>query len=163
MCHEPVSGVDLLPTLCAIARVPVPAGRSLDGTSFLPIFADMPIRRKTPLYWQFNAAQSKPKVAMRSGDWKILAQLSGPELRRGGDIGTEDMEIIKTAELQSFELYNLRLDVGETTDLAQKEPERLQSMSATLSKLYREVRDESPVWPTWKWPRYESKRIQWAQ
>jgi len=163
VCDEPVSGVDLLPTLCEITGIAVPGDRAIDGTSFLPIFEGKPIERKTPLYWQFNYAPTKPKVAMRVGDWKILATLTEPDLNPGADITPEVEASIKRAELATFELYNLREDVGETTDLAEKEPERLAAMSAQLQKLYRQVRDESPVWPAWEWPRYEGGRIQAAR
>jgi len=160
---EPVCGVDLLPTLCQIVGIPVPNDRAIDGASFLPIFEGKPIQRKTPLYWQFNYARSAPKVAMRVGDWKILATLTEPDLKPGADITDEIQQSIKRAELASFELYNLREDVGETTDLAEKEPERLAAMSAQLRKLYREVRDESPVWPAWEWPHFEGQRIRAAR
>jgi arylsulfatase A len=156
---EPISGVDLLPTLCAVTGLPVPDDRPIDGASFLPIFDGKPIHRETPLYWQFNFARSKPKVAMRIGDWKILAHLTGPELKPGGDILETDQNTIKTAELAAFELYNLRDDTGETRDLAKTQPRRLQQMSATLRRLYRDVRDESPTWPAWDWPHIEGKRI----
>jgi len=161
ICDEPVSGVDVLPTFCQIAGIDPPTDRAIDGASLLPIFDDGKIERKRPLYWQYNWAASKPKVAMRMGDWKILAHLTSAELKRGADIVASDMQAIKTAELASFELYNLRDDIGETTDLATKEPERLEQMATVLRKLYREVRDESPVWPEWEWPRYEGKRIIW--
>jgi arylsulfatase A len=163
VCDEPVCGVDLLPTLCEIAAVPVPDDRPLDGASFLPIFDGRPIERTTPLYWQFNYARTKPKVAMRVGRWKILAGLTGPELKPGADIEPGEMDTIKNAELGSFELYDLIQDIGETTDLAQQEPKRLQEMAATLRKMYHEVRGESPVWPVWEWPRYEGKRIKWPE
>jgi len=163
VCDEPISGVDLLPTLCAIIGAAVPNDRAIDGASFLPIFEGQPVQRKTPLYWHFVWAASKPKVAMRIGDWKILAHLSGPDPERGANIRPEDTKLIKTAELTTFELYNLRADVGETTDLAEKEPQRLKTMSEQLRKLYREVRQESPVWPEWEWPRYEGQRIRAAR
>lgn len=159
--HEPVCGVDLLPTLCAITGIAVPQDRAIDGASFLPIFEGRPIVRTTPLYWQFNRASSKPKVAMRIGDWKVLAHLDTPELKPGVDQTEEDMKRFKTAELTTFELYNLRRDTGETTDLAAQEPKRLAEMSARLEKLYHEVREESPVWPAWTWTHYEGKRIEW--
>ena len=47
--------------------------------------------------------------------------------------------------------------------MAGKQPERLAELSAQLRKLYREVRDESPVWPAWKAPRYEGQRINAAR
>jgi arylsulfatase A len=163
VCREPVCGVDLLPTLCEIAGIAVPEDRSVDGTSFLPIFEGRPLARKTPLYWQFNYASSKPKVAMRIGDWKILATLDQPSLKPGADITPEVQQSIKQAELDALELYNVRDDVGETTDLAASEPERLATMAAQLRKLYREVRNESPTWPAWEWPRFEGERIRAAR
>ena len=97
---------------------------------------------------------------MRVGDWKILAHLSGPDLKPGADLRSDEMRAIKTAELTKFELYNLRKDIGEKNDLAVAKPARLKEMSTKLRKIYEEVRDESPVWPDWDWPRYEGKRIQ---
>jgi arylsulfatase A len=158
---EPVSGVDLLPTLCEITGIQPPADRAIDGASFLPVCRGKPIHRTTPLYWHFNRAQGKPKVAMRRGDWKILGHLSGSEFAPGADLVPEEMQAIKAAELTAFELYNLRRDIGETTDLAEREPRRLAEMADLLGRLYREVRDESPIWPAWQWPRYESQRIIW--
>ena len=164
VCAEPVCGVDLLPTLCEIAGIAVPADRAIDGASLLPAFDGKPIERKTPLYWQYACAHSKPKVAMRVGDWKILARLDGkvPVLRPGVRQTAEDVKWFKTAELITFELYNLRWDLGETTDLAEREPERLAEMSSQLRKLYYEIRAESPVWPPWEWTHYyEGSRIEW--
>jgi arylsulfatase A len=162
VCREPICGVDLLPTLCEITEIPVPDDRIIDGTSILPIFAGRPIQRKQPLYWQYNRASSAPKVAMRDGHWKLLATLSGPQLKPGADLIAEEMRAIRQAELDQFELYNLRQDLGETEDLASQQPERLRAMSAQLREVYRQVRDESPMWPEWKWPRYEAQRIQWG-
>jgi len=156
---EPVSGVDLLPTLCEVTGIPQPKDRKIDGTSWLPILRGKPIKRKTPLYWQFNVARTEPKVALRIGDWKILATLTGPTIKPFGDIRPGDQKAIKTAKLDSFLLFNLRKDIGETTDLSSREPERLKTMAAVLRRMYRDVRDESPTWPAWTWPRKEGKRI----
>jgi hypothetical protein len=43
----------------------------------------------------------------------------------GGTLLKGDMEVIKKAKLTAFELYNLRDDLSQTKDLAQKEPQRL--------------------------------------
>ena len=155
----PISGVDLLPTLCEITGAGLPRGRAIDGASFLPIFEGRPIKRKTPLYWQFNRASGEPKIAMRVGNWKILARLTGPNLGPGADLIDADMQAIKSAEIRAFELYNLANDIGETKDLAAAESDRVRSMSAEMERIYSEVRKETPVWPAWEWPRYEGGRI----
>jgi arylsulfatase A len=157
---EPVSGVDFLPTLCALTGIPLPAGRKIDGANFLPVLESKPITRTTPLFWHFFAASSAPKVALRVGDWKLLAHLDRPGPSKRNHITTEDQRALKTAALTTFELYNLRDDLGEQHDLAQKEKERVQALAAQMHRLYLEVRDECPLWPEWTFANYDGPRIQ---
>ena len=156
-----VSGVDLLPTLCDLAGVDVPDDRVIDGVSIRSLLEGHSLERRAPLYWHFLRARGQPKVAMRAGDWKILAHLDQPDLKVTADIVAEEMRMLKTAKLASFELYNLKDDIGETTDLSPREPERLEQLAAQLRELYADVQAESPAWPAWEWPRYEGQRIEW--
>jgi arylsulfatase A len=98
---------------------------------------------------------------MRVGEWKVLAKLDVPPLKPSADILDEEMHALKTAKLAEFELYNLREDLSEMNDLADHEPEKLEQLVEQLRVVYSEVQAESPVWPTWEWPRYESQRIEW--
>jgi arylsulfatase A len=157
----PVCGVDLLPTLCEVAGIDPPADRALDGASILPVLEGRPLSRSQPLYWQFNYAAAGPTVAIRDGDWKLLAGLNLPDFPPGADITDEQMQALKTAELQDFELYNLADDMGETTELSEQEPARLERLTGLLRGLYHEVRAESRTWPAWQWTRWESQRIEW--
>jgi arylsulfatase A len=126
VCAEPVNGTDILPTLCAMAGVAVPTDRAIDGTNILPILEGHGIERQIPLYWRYDRALSKPyTVAMRQGDWKILADSS----------------------MTRFELYNLRTDLGETNHLAESEPARLEAMKGTLRKLHQQIEAEGITWP----------------
>lgn len=128
--REPICGTDVLPTFCDIAGVKVPTNRMIDGTSVRAAFEDKPVVRRVPLYWQYDRALGKPKIAMRQGDWKILAD----------------------AKLDQFELYNLTDDPRETTDLAAKQPERLGRMSSELRKLHDQIKAEGPKWPVFQTP-----------
>ena len=125
VCDEPITNLDLLPTLCALAGVKVPGDRPIDGASLLPIFAGRPIDRAHPLYWQYDKAVGGPTFALRDGDWKLLA----------------------LPDLQTFELYNLKEDVAESNNLAAQQPQRVQAMAATLMRLYREIKAKGPTWP----------------
>jgi arylsulfatase A len=142
---EPICNVDLLPTLCEAAGVKLP-DRKLDGTSLLPALQGRPLQRKTPLYWQYYRAIGEPKVAIRVGDWKLLAHTTGPSLPPGGGVKAGDDELIKAAELTQFELYHLRDDLGEKNNLAAQEPKRVEELSAILRRMYDEVRAEGPGW-----------------
>jgi len=120
VCREPVNGTDVLPTFCELAGADLPSKPVLDGTSITPIFEGKPIQRRRPLYWRYDRALSKPKIAMRDGDWKILSDLKFTE----------------------FELYNLKNDLRETTNLAGSEPERLEKMLKMLKAIHREVEND---------------------
>ena len=128
VCGEPVNGTDVLPTLCELGRARVPSDRPIDGASIAPIFDGKPIDRNVPLYWQYDRALGKPKAALRQGDWKLLAH----------------------ADLETFELYNLKRDPKETTDLSTREPARLRAMTKTLRALHAEIQAEGPKWPAWR-------------
>ena len=159
--NTPLIGTDILPTFCAIAEVAVPADRVLDGASFLPLFDGLPIERKTPLYWHFYAASGAHKVALRRGDWKLSAELKAVTIRDRGGIHPLDQRAIKTARLGEMELYNLSDDIGETTDLKRSQPALFGELRAMLETQYGQVQRESPIWPAWEFPGYESQRIVW--
>tara|TARA_R110002096_G_scaffold269404_6_gene463213 strand:+ start:1032 stop:2468 length:1437 start_codon:yes stop_codon:yes gene_type:complete len=163
VCKEPVSGVDLLPTLCAISNIAVPDDRAIDGTSWLPLFNDETLDRENPLYWHFLRAKGSVKVAIREGDWKLVARIDQPDLKPSGGITQEDIEYQTRAQLTDFSLYQLTSDIGETTDLKDTEAERFNAMKHTLVSMYEEVREESPIWPAWEFPRYEGGRIEWPE
>jgi arylsulfatase A len=143
---EPVSGVDLLPTLCAIAGIPVPNDRPIDGASWLPLFEGQPIARRVPLFWHYYHAIGRGKAALRDGDWKLIAHWDGPALPAGAGLHPGDVAILKAAKLTDCELYNLREDLGETRDLAAREPQRVAAMAGRLRSLYAEVLTEGPAW-----------------
>jgi arylsulfatase A len=157
---EPVSGVDFLPTVCAITEVKPPGERVLDGTNVLPVFEGKSMSHRAPLYWQFNLSTGEPKVALRDGDWKLLASF-GPPVPRSNNIDERSEREVKTAELQKFMLYNLRRDIGETTELSASEPAQLAGLRAVLEAKYREVRAETPTWPHWAFTNLDSAMIVW--
>jgi len=158
---EPVCGLDVLPTLCEIAEVEIPKDRAIDGTSLVPLARGETLKRETPLYWHFLRASSDVKVAMREGPWKLCATVSGFDIAGRPDITEAENEANHHAQLADFALYNLVNDPEETTDQKTSEPERFAELRSKMEKLYLEVREESPRWPDWEWPRYEGNRIEW--
>ena len=121
----PVIGSDVFPTMLAIAGVKPPVDRVLDGVNILPVLTGTVTKldRPQPLYWRLNMAPNA-RVAMRVDDWKILAN----------------------AELTEFELYNLKTDARETTDLKATEPERCAALRDQLLKHHAAVEAEGPDW-----------------
>ena len=123
----PVVGSDLFPTMLGIAGVKPPTDRVIDGVDVLPALTGKvtKLERPQPLYWRLLMAPNA-KIAMRVDDWKILAN----------------------AELTEFELYNLKSDPKEATDLKSAEPQRFAALREQLIKHNAAVDAEGPDW--WK-------------
>jgi len=147
----PVNGTDVLPTLCAVAGINVKTKKVLDGVNILPALLDgRTLKRPKPLFWWLFHARGGKQVCMRQGDWKMLAEMTPhggtPEVGAAPPNGQSYMDFIKNAALDGFELYNLRKDPAETTNLAAREPERFEAMKKRLIALHQEILAEGPTW-----------------
>jgi arylsulfatase A len=108
----PMMNTDWLPTLLEWAGQRVPD--NLDGVSLTGLLAGCGDAPRRLLYWHFphyTNQGSQPAGAVRDGDWKL----------------------IEYYEDQHVELFNLAEDVGETNNLAAREPERVSQLRARLA------------------------------
>ena len=125
MCiRDSIIGVDLYPTFCEMLGVGLPE-QPLDGESLVPLLKGGEGKERS-IYWHFPAYlqsygvshfeqrdplfRSRPCSVVRRGDWKLL------QFFESGDL----------------ELYNLVNDIGETTDLSQSNPEKLEELKKDL-------------------------------
>jgi arylsulfatase len=92
---------DVLPTLCEIAQVDIPA--NIDGISIVPTLVGS---GKQPehnyIYWEFSGYDQQQ--AVREGHWKII--------RSGVDVGDPP-----------WELYDLSIDLSEKHNVAAEHPD----------------------------------------
>ena len=142
---HPVSSLDFLPTFCELAGTPPPNDLNLDGTIFLPALENKPIVRKKPLLWIYYNAINERRVAMRDGDWKVLAKLNIPKTT---NVTTENEAVVKAAVLSDFQIFKISEDVGESKDLSASMPEKLAELTEKLKLSYHELLDDSHIWPS---------------
>ncbi len=106
VCCTPVISTDFYPTILEMAGVPLKPEQHVDGLSIAPLLKDADARLdRDTLYWHYphySPQGGTPSGAIRTGDWKLIEFF-------------EDMHV---------ELYNLKNDLGEKTDLAEKMPDR---------------------------------------
>lgn len=114
-----LSAVDLLPTFCELANQKLPANYQPDGESFTPIFQNLPLNRTKPLFWEWNFSTKNPNLpnswvylAVRSGDWKLLAN--------------ENRDRI--------EFYNISDDQFEKNNLASENSEKVNELFVLWDK-----------------------------
>jgi len=111
--EEVVTAVDLLPTFCAAAGVPLPEGYQPDGENRLDVLRGKAAARAAPIFWEWRgeaSADNWPRLAIRQGSWKLL-------MDRGG---------------ARRELYDLSSDREEKSDRADEHPDILRSLTAEL-------------------------------
>lgn len=113
---QPISSIDLLPTLAELAGIALPKDRPIDGVSLvshLKSSGHEPLAPR-PLFWHFphyRAGGPAPYSIVRSGDWKL----------------------IKNWEGSKFELFNLKDDEGEQHDRAGELSGKVKELDALLA------------------------------
>lgn len=98
--------VDFMPTFLEVAGIKYPEQvdnhpiMPMRGASLIPAFKGEEIRRTQPFFWEYVGEK-----ALRKGDWKLVKTKTG-----------------------NWELYNLKDDPTELTDLSTKRPETLKEL-----------------------------------
>ncbi len=122
--NVPVTNLDFYPTLLEILGIQKPEGLVLDGKSIQPVLEGKEFPER-PLFWHFPiylengnkesqdpVFRTRPGSAVRLGDWKLI------EYFENGDL----------------ELYNLKDDIGETTNLAEQNHQKLKELLKILNE-----------------------------
>ena len=111
---------DFFPTLLEMTKLETPKGAKFDGTSIAPAFLGEPVKRDV-LFSHFpHGGRSdidgfRPATWVRNGDWKLIRFFAdNPD---GSD---------------KLELYDLKLDVGETKNLAPEKPELAKELNGLI-------------------------------
>jgi len=105
---------DLLPTITEIVEAADTMPKGLDGFSFVPTILGKQQAARPYLYREFRGKDGQ--VSVRIGDWKGI---------RIGFSKNPDANMA---------LYNLKTDIGETTDVAAKHPEIVSEMEKIIRR-----------------------------
>ena len=114
----PIHGVDFYATLLAMTGLPQQPDRHQDSVNLVPLLRGDSDFKRGPLVWHYpvgvpHIAHSRPGSVIRVGDWKFL------------HFYEDDRE----------ELYNLKDDVGESTNLLAAMPEKAAKLKAQLDAI----------------------------
>ena len=142
-----VSSLDFLPTFCQLAGTDPPEDLVLDGTNFLPALENKAPERAKPLLWVFYNAINERRVAMRDGDWKVLAKLN---IGKTSNVSAENEAQVKSAVMSDFQIFKISDDIGESNNLVSSMPEKAAELKQRLQEQYMELLDDYHVWPAKK-------------
>ena len=127
-CHQIACTMDLLPTFARLAGAKAPADRVIDGKDIWPMVAgkkDAESPHEAFYYYQMDQLQ-----AVRSGKWKLHLPLK-PKKRNWG----------KPEPQGPLALYDLRDDIAEKNNVADKHPEIVKRLLALAEKAREDLGD----------------------
>ena len=132
-CSVPVTSTDFYPTILEMVGADPQPQQHLDGVSMVPLLKGENKLERDAIFWHFPHYGNQggtPGSSIRSGDWKLIEFY-------------EDCRI---------ELYNLREDVGETTNLAGLRPDLTRQLHERLKEWRSGMEALEPeVNPDWRW------------
>lgn len=120
---NPVTALDIFPTVIAAAGIPQKNGAKLDGVNLLPYLSgERTNRPHQTLFWRYACGDDTFGYAVRHDDWKLV------------------YSIYKGRNL----LFDLNADPWEQNDLAESQPDKV----AALNRLYASWNAEmkAPLW-----------------
>ncbi len=124
-CEVPVTTPDFFPTLLEAAGGNPADHPDIDGLSLIPLFKGESALPRDAIFWHYPHYGNQggtPGASVRMGDYKLIWFF-------------EDNHV---------ELYNLREDIGETTNLAAAEPIRTETMVAALKNWQHSIEARIP-------------------
>ncbi|MDC0307521.1 MAG: sulfatase [Planctomycetaceae bacterium] len=123
VCDTPVSSVDFVPTMLELAGVDQ-SKVQIDGQSLVPLLTEAGTLSREGIYWHYpHYHHTSPAGAVRAGDWKLIEYFDEGRV----------------------ELYNLKDDIGESTDLAQQHPQKAQELQHQLVAWRKRVGAKMPT------------------
>ncbi|MGH8701397.1 MAG: sulfatase/phosphatase domain-containing protein, partial [Burkholderiales bacterium] len=125
VCDEPVMSVDFYPTFLELAGAKLDPQYLLDGVSFVPLLKSggrSKLNREA-LYWHFPGYLESLDTNGRN-HWRATPS---------GAIRVGDDKLIEYFEDGRVELFDLKHDLGEQTNLAAGRPDKARALRARLA------------------------------
>jgi len=120
-CKEVISTIDFYPTLLAMTGIAQNPKQVFDGVSIVPLLKGRTTLNREAIFCHFPhyvpATQNLPCTWARKGDWKLI-RLYGEGLGRSN----------------AYELYNLKEDIGEKNNLADKYPKKVRELDTLIDR-----------------------------
>ncbi len=113
------ANIDLMPTIAKLAGAKVPDDRVIDGLDISGIFHGTQTELDRPFFFY----QHQALRAVRMGDWKLHLPHSELDRTKEGEEWQIHVPKADRPYIEELTLYNLKDDIGETTNVAMQHPE----------------------------------------
>lgn len=135
--HTPAMTIDILPTIARLTGAGLPKNRIIDGRDIWPILSAQK-GAKVPhdaLYFYWVGEMH----AVRSGKWKLHLPHKYRSIESPGADGKPGRDGVGTIGLSLFDLEN---DMGETTDVSDKNPQVVRRLMTFVERARDDLGDD---------------------
>ncbi|VGO13161.1 Arylsulfatase [Pontiella desulfatans] len=133
-CDAVVATIDMMPTLAKLAGGTAPSDRVIDGLDVSALIHGETDRLDRPyFYYQHDCLR-----AVRYGQWKLMLPYTEPEKGSIASSWQTYMEKNDVIRVEKPMLFDLEVDISETTDVADRHPEKV----AELMKLAKQAQQD---------------------
>jgi arylsulfatase A-like enzyme len=117
--NAPVSQVDLLASLAALTGQSLPPDAAPDSMNVLPALTGKSKVGRP------HIVEHAATLSLIVGDWKVIEPRNGNKVTAGNETGNDP----------GLQLYNLRTDLAERSNVAAQYPDRVREMLAQLEQI----------------------------
>jgi len=129
-CDVPITGVDILPTFAELAGAKLPTSQPVDGKSWVPLLSGQDALGDRAVYWHYPlylaGSTYNQVVPVHTTNQMYWRATPCSVIRKG------DWKLIQFFESDTVQLYNLKSDIGESSDLAESNPEKAKELLSEL-------------------------------
>ncbi|MBI9015853.1 MAG: sulfatase-like hydrolase/transferase [Phycisphaerae bacterium] len=141
-CDTPIISPDALPTICEMTAQPLPRNKTIDGVSLVPLLKQSGKIPERTLFWHYPHYRDNaelPYSVIRDEQWKLIKRYAGPA---------------------KYELFDLKNDMSETTNMASSKPDIVKMLDEKLTGWIQKTKGKIPITnPAYK-KAAENKRAQ---
>jgi len=127
-CDLVCAGIDMLPTIAKLAGATVPQDRVIDGVDISNIFHGT----QTELDRSFFFYQHQSLRAVRHGHWKLHLPHTELDRTKEGTLWQSHVPEADRAFIEEPTLYNLKDDIGETSNVSKDFPQVVKKLTRQL-------------------------------
>ncbi len=127
---------DIFPTIMGLIKAELALPEDIDGENLAPLLTQNKAPKRDMLFWHYphyHVEGASPYSAVRKGEWKLY----------------------QVYEKEALELYNLKDDIGEATNLIEQYPEKANELLNILNDWKKEVSAQEPI-PN---PKYDPEKV----
>lgn len=134
--QTPITTMDILPTIFAIAGVEPPKDRTIDGRDIRPILMPEKFKNKLEKFKFFYSYHDNKPSAIRKDAWKLHIRIGSQTKNNYGFVASRKTPL----------LFQVEKDLGERIDVSDQNNQKVKELMTELEIFEKQLKEEGSFW-----------------